>query len=111
MKKIGRTFATIAFILSLFYLIYLYYTFYQSQTVTGINFSNPFTAHIISIGLAFLMNGVGLVFNSRNFVLVGAFFYVAAILQLPGNLFFIAVQALLSIAAFIVGKPERDQFI
>ena len=111
MKKIARTFATIAFILSVLYLIYLYITVDQSASANEISLSNQFTAHIVSVGLAFLMNGVGLVFNSRNFVLAGAFFYVVAILQLPGNLFFVAVQALLSVVAFIVGKPERDQFI
>ena len=111
MKKIARIFATIAFILSVLYLIYLYITVDQSASATQPNLSDQLTAHIVSVGLAFLMNGVGLVFNSRNFVLAGAFFYVVAILQLPGNLFFVAVQALLSVAAFIVGKPERDQFI
>lgn len=111
MKKIARTFATIAFILSVLYLVYLYIMIDQSPSANEISLSNKFTTHTVSVGLAFLMNGVGLVFNSRNFVLAGAFFYVVAILQLPGNLFFVAVQALLSVAAFIVGKPERDQFI
>ena len=111
MKKIARTFATIAFILSVLYLIYLYVMIDQSASANEISLSDQFTAHMLSLALAIFMNAVGLDINSRNFDLPGAFFYVVAILQLPGNLFFVAVQALLSVTAFIVGKPERDQFI
>lgn len=110
MRQTGRILATIAVVLSIMYLVYLYIVIYESSPDSAA-LPNQFTPHVISTGLALLMNGVGLVFNSRWFILTGALFYTIALILLPGNLLFVIMQAILLFTAFGLAKPARDQFI
>lgn len=115
MKKISRILATIAFVLSIIYIAYVYKIIYEASSDTAIasleSFPSQFTPHIIATALAILMNGVGLVFASRWFILSGAIFYTAALILLPGNLLFVIIQAILLFIAFAIGKPEREVYL